>query len=58
MAEKDAAGRPVDSQIWDEFCERLKRTGHTVLAAAPADSRATSWPMRSRQEFSSSRANS
>ena len=37
MTQKDAVGQLVDGQVWDEFCERLKRTGHTVLAAAPAD---------------------
>ncbi len=37
MSEADAIDRLTDGMIWDDFCERLKSTGHKVLAAAPDD---------------------
>jgi hypothetical protein len=33
----DSGNRPEDARAWDEFCERLRETGHQVLAAAPDD---------------------
>jgi hypothetical protein len=33
----DFADAPEDARAWDEFCERLRQTGHQVLAAAPED---------------------
>jgi hypothetical protein len=37
MTEREAASRLADGEIWDAFCDRLKRTGHAVLDAAPPD---------------------
>ena len=37
MGETDPIERVMDGRVWDEFCERMKATGHKVLAAAPDD---------------------
>ncbi len=33
----DAVQRVVDGRAWDDFCDRLKSTGHQLLEAAPDD---------------------
>ena len=38
MTETDPVKRLIDGQVWDDFCDRLKKTGHEVLAVAPMDS--------------------
>jgi hypothetical protein len=37
MSDKNAIERLSDGRSWDELCERIKSTGHAVLAAAPDD---------------------
>src|SRR5574340_693315 len=37
MNENNATQRVMNGSLWDEFCERLKRTGHLVIDAAPDD---------------------
>ena len=38
MSDSEAIDRIDDGRAWDEFCERLKQTGHQILEAAPDDS--------------------
>lgn len=37
MTGRESASPLGEGERWDAFCERLRRTGHAVLAAAPAD---------------------
>ena len=37
MSDVEAVERIADGRAWDDFCDRLKEAGHTVLAAAPDD---------------------
>jgi hypothetical protein len=37
VTDEEAIARVVDGRVWDEFCDRLKQTGHDVLDAAPSD---------------------
>jgi len=37
MTDEEAIARIEDGRAWDDFCDRLKATGHQVLDAAPDD---------------------
>jgi hypothetical protein len=38
MSDQEAIQRLEDGRAWDEFCDKLKATGHQILEASPDDS--------------------